>query len=80
MRPRFPPNGFDVFVPPEAAYDAAKAQRYIWLGRANPIVPETPAYVPTDAERAAWRYPALAWLADIVDKARTADATSGGAA
>ena len=63
------PNGFDVFVPPEAAYDAAKAQRYIWRGRANPIVPEMPAYAPTDAERAAWRYPALAWLEDIVDKA-----------
>jgi hypothetical protein len=69
LRPRFPPNGFDVFVPPEAAYDDAKAQRYIWRGRANPIIPEMPAYAPTDAERAAWRYPALAWLEDVVDKA-----------
>ena len=69
MRPRFPPNGFDVFVPPETAYDAAKARQYIWRRRSSPIVPMMPAYVPTDADRAGWHYPALAWLEEIVGSA-----------
>jgi hypothetical protein len=69
MPPRFPPNGFDVFVPPETAYDAVKARGYIWRGRQNPIVPVTPAYLPTEAERAGWRYPALAWLEEIATEA-----------
>jgi hypothetical protein len=70
---RFPANGFDVFVPPETAYDAAKARRRIWQRGNNPIVPPivpvTPAYVPSDAERAGWRYPALDWLDQIVVRA-----------
>jgi len=32
-------------------------------------VPHTPVYVPTTQERAQWRYPALAWLEELVDKA-----------
>ena len=46
---RFPANGFDMFVPPDSAYDAAKARQYVWRGRASPIVPLNPAYVATDA-------------------------------
>jgi hypothetical protein len=69
LNARFPANGFDVFVPPEAAYDAAKARRNIWSGRPSPIVPQTPAYVPTPQDRALWRYPALAWLEELIDKA-----------
>jgi hypothetical protein len=74
LSPRFPPNGFDVFVPPESAYDAAKARGYIWRDRPYPIVPATPPFVPTDTERAGWSYPALAWLEEIVARA-PADAT-----
>ena len=65
---RFPANGFDVFVPPEAAYDAGKARRYIWRGRPHVLAPATPAYVPNEAERQAWSYPALAWLEDLLVK------------
>src|SRR5262249_32310272 len=46
--PRIPANGFEVFVPPEDAYDAAKAEKYLWRGRSREIKPVTPAYVPTD--------------------------------
>ncbi len=70
MRPRYPANGFDVFVPPEAAYDAAKARQHIWRGRSSQsIVPQTPAYVATDADQARWQYPALAWLDELLAKA-----------
>ena len=51
---RFPANGFDVFVPPETAYDAGKAQRYIWRGPPRVLVPATPAYLPSQAERQAY--------------------------
>lgn len=68
LKPRFPPNGFDVFVPPESAYDAVKARRYIWGGAPRAILPLTPAHVASAAERAAWRYPAIAWLDELLEK------------
>ena len=66
---RFPANGFDMFVPPDSTYDAAKARQYVWRGRASPIVPLNPAYVATDADGARWQYPALAWLDELAAKA-----------
>ena len=69
LQPRFPANGFDVFVPPEESYDAAKARQYIWRRGTDSTVPRTPAYVPSDAERAGWSYPALAWLEELAIKA-----------
>ena len=66
---RFPANGFDMFVPPDSAYDAAKARQYVWRSRASPIVAHSPAYVVTDADRARWQYPALAWLDELAAKA-----------
>jgi hypothetical protein len=68
LRPRIPANGFDVFVPPERAYDAEKAKRYIWRTRTSPIVPQDPAYVAMDTDRAQWRFPALAWLDELTSK------------
>ena len=69
LPPRFPANGFDMFVPPDSTYDAAKARQYVWRSRAGPIVPISPAYVVTDADRARWQYPALAWLDELAAKA-----------
>jgi hypothetical protein len=69
LPPRFPANGFDIFVPPDSAYDAAKARQYVWRTRASPIVPLSPAYVVTDTDRARWQYPALAWLDELAAKA-----------
>jgi len=67
--PRYPANGFEVFVLPDHAYDADKARRHLW-GSAGPtrIVPVRPAYAPSEEERAAWRYPALAWLEEVMAK------------
>ena len=36
---RIPANGFEVFVPPESAYDPVKARGSIWQGRAREIKP-----------------------------------------
>ena len=73
LKARIPANGYDVFVPPESEYDAAKAQRRIWGGKPHAIVARSPAYVPSDVERANWHFPALAWLADMM--ARASDGT-----
>jgi hypothetical protein len=62
---RIPANGYDMFVPMESTYDASKAKQHIWRGRAGPIVPHEPAYVATEADRAHWQYPALAWLDEL---------------
>lgn len=65
-KPRFPTNGYEVFVPPDETYDAAKASAKIWDGATRNRTPIVPPETISDAERAAWRFPALAWLADVV--------------
>jgi hypothetical protein len=69
LAPRFPANGYDVFVPPEREYDAAKARQYVWRGRPSPIVPLDPPYAATDEVRMRWQYPALSWLDEVAGKA-----------
>ena len=59
-------NGYRVFTPPEDSYDAAKARQKIWGGHPRRITPVNPPYVPNARELSAWRYPALAWLDEIV--------------
>jgi hypothetical protein len=66
LRARFPANGYDMFVPPDADYDAVKARQYVWRGRASPIVAQVPAFTATEEHRARWRYPALAWLDELL--------------
>lgn len=58
--PRIPSNGYEVFVPPEDQYDAKKAARKIWKGRRRNS--RRPPYIASEAERKAWRFPALSWL------------------
>lgn len=65
MRERIRGDGYEVFTPPEATYDLARARWHLY-GRNGGAAPETAPLVPPvpvgDAERAAWRFPALAWL------------------
>jgi hypothetical protein len=65
---RWAANGFDVFVPPESSYDVARAQKHIWENGPHGVVPAKPAYVPSLDERKSWAFPALDWLADLIDK------------
>jgi hypothetical protein len=55
-------NGFEVFVPPETAYDAPKAAKKIWALRPHGVAPVTPSHVATEQETRSWRFPALVWL------------------
>lgn len=59
-------DGYGVFVPPESKYDAAKSHIHLWRGRKPTIPPLAPDYEPTDAELAAWRFPALPWLDELL--------------
>ena len=62
-KPRMPDDGYEVFTPPESAYDLAKAQAKIYGSAPRQLPqPRTPPDQPSAAERAAWRFPALAWL------------------
>jgi hypothetical protein len=59
-------NGFEIFVPPESSYEAAKAAKEIWAHRPRGLAPATPAYVVTEEEIRSWRFPALAWLDELL--------------
>ncbi|MBV8766463.1 MAG: hypothetical protein JOZ66_16255 [Hyphomicrobiales bacterium] len=59
MKPRLARNGYEVFTPPEASYDAARAAAHIWGERAHRVTPAEPKFEATPAERSAWRFPAL---------------------
>ncbi len=63
---RYPANGYQVFTPPEAEYDAAKARLGIWGDGAPGVTRQNPSYTPTDADRAAWNFPAVKWLDELL--------------
>ncbi len=61
-QPRFPENGFEVFVPPDETYDLAKARAKIFAeSRAATLAN---AAIGTPAADS-WKFPALAWLDDL---------------
>ena len=59
MKARLPRDGYEVFVPPEAAYDLSRARMHIWMGAPHDIRAVEPPVVLTAAERAGLRFPAL---------------------
>lgn len=60
-------SGYEVFTPPESAYDKIKVRNKLWGKRGpQPLRAKDPPYEPTAPERAAWRFPAHAWLEEIV--------------
>ena len=66
-KPRLPPDGYEVFTPPESAYDLAKVRLKLYgSGPHQPPPPQVPPATANDAERHAWRFPALLWLDDIL--------------
>jgi len=62
-------DGYEVFTPPESAYDKVKVRNKLW-GKAGPreIEPVTPPYAPSEEERASWQYPAHPWLEEILSR------------
>jgi hypothetical protein len=60
-------DGYENFTPPEHRYDLARAQAGLWA--ANPTrnrTPVTPAVTLSPAERQALRFPALAWMDELL--------------
>lgn len=68
VAPNLGADGFAVFTPPEAAYDPDRARKNIWRGTSPVIANHVPAYAPSAAERAGWRFPAMQWLDDILER------------
>jgi hypothetical protein len=65
MPERIRGDGYEVFTPPEALYDVARARLHLYADRGG-VAPDPKPLVPAEAVdakvRAQWRYPALAWL------------------
>lgn len=65
MKERIRGDGYEVFTPPEALYDVARARMHLYADRGG-LAPDPAPLVPAETvgagERAGWRYPALAWL------------------
>ncbi|MGH6791915.1 MAG: hypothetical protein ACRECF_04160 [Methyloceanibacter sp.] len=55
-------DGYEVFTPPEDAYDKAKVKNKLRAAKK----PESKKKQASAEERAAWRYPALAWLDELM--------------
>jgi hypothetical protein len=55
-------DGYEVFTPPESDYDLARAKRGIWVTQAERPLPNLPPPSLTESEKQALRFPALAWL------------------
>lgn len=60
-------DGFEVFVPRDSDYDAARAHSAIWQNR-KPDPPVEPLHGLSDSERQSLRFPALAWLDESLAK------------
>lgn len=63
--PRMRGDGYEVFTPPEDSYDLARARFHLFAEHGGVAPDRTPLATPdtiSSAERARWRFPALAWL------------------
>lgn len=70
-KPRLPPDGYEVFTPPESAYDPVKVNAILYGdGPQLPPLPKSPPATSTDAERAGWRLPSLPWLDELLSTGR----------
>lgn len=68
-RERIRGDGYEVFTPPEASYDLARARGHIYAATAGKPVETAPLAKPEtvpEAERAGWRFPALGWLEEEI--------------
>ncbi len=62
-------DGYEVFTPPEASYDIARARGHIYAGHGGTIAdlaPLSPPAAIAPAESATWRFPALSWLEESI--------------
>lgn len=68
-RERIRGDGYEVFTPPEASYDLARARSHIYASHGGAIAdlaPLSPSVAIAPAESAGWHFPALSWLEEGV--------------
>lgn len=67
-RERIRADGYEVFTPPEASYDLARARSHLYAASGGePVAPVQEAVVAVpEAARRAWRFPAVAWLSETL--------------
>lgn len=69
LRPaRIGPDGYEVFVPPDDQWVREKAEANIYGGPKRAITSAEPPHRPGEEERRSWRFPALAWLEELVGR------------
>jgi hypothetical protein len=67
-KPRLPPDGWEIFTPAEREFDLERVRVKIYGDGPRVLpAPKAPPDTASPAERAAWRYPALDWLARLID-------------
>ena len=67
MPERIRSDGYEIFTPPEASYNLARARFHIWGDRASAqLSPVVPAVVLSDADANRIVWPAISWLDDIL--------------
>ena len=74
-KPRIRRDGYAVFMPPEASYDLERARQHIWGGGVRAVAPVEPPVVLDDAARERLTFPALDWLAGLLDRVPEATLT-----
>ncbi|MFC0283364.1 hypothetical protein ACFFJB_07060 [Camelimonas abortus] len=67
MKERIRPDGYEVFTPPEDRYDLERARAHIWMKKPD-VTPVEPPEPVTAQTRASWRFPAVAWLAELLER------------
>ncbi len=71
MPARIRGDGYEVFTPPEAQYDLARARAHLFRDHGgvapdrSPLLPPVPV---GEAERRGWSFPALGWLDAAMDR------------
>ena len=59
-------DGYEVFTPPESAYDRAKVKLKLWGAKGEAArKAKDSSYTASADERAGWQYPGLVWLDEI---------------
>jgi hypothetical protein len=67
MPERIRGDGYEVFTPPEEAYDLARARFHIWRERpSGKVEPMMPPHRLSPAQADALNFPAIAWLDDLL--------------
>lgn len=70
-KPRLPPDGWEIFTPPERDYDLEKVRVKIYGAGARRLPkPKDPPDTMSEDERARLQLPALAWLEDLISHSK----------